>query len=125
MWFRDGPAGNLQLRWVPPDAPIHQPAQALSQAAALAGAADVAIVFAADSCGEGHDRQNLFLPGTQEELILAIAQANPRTIVVLHTSGPVTMPWRDAVPVVFQAWCGGSAAGDAIADVLVGLADPG
>jgi beta-glucosidase len=54
-----------------------------------------------------------------------VAAVNPRTIVVLNTGSPVEMPWIDDVGAVVQAWFGGQAMGDALADVLVGDADPG
>jgi beta-glucosidase len=57
--------------------------------------------------------------------VYAVARANPRTVVVLQTGGPVRMPWLDAVPAVMQAWFPGQEAGHAIADVLLGKAEPG
>ena len=59
--------------------------------------ADVAIVFANDAQGEGMDRTSLSLPGDQNQLISAVANANRRTIVVLNTGGPVLMPWLRSV----------------------------
>jgi beta-glucosidase len=65
------------------------------------------------------------MPGRQNELISAVAKANPRTIVVLQTGGPVEMPWIDEVAAVLQAWYPGQEVGNAIADVLTGAAEPG
>ena len=59
--------------------------------------ADVAVVFVNDVTGEGMDRPSLALPGDQDQLIEAVARANPRTVVVLHTASAVTMPWRNRV----------------------------
>src|SRR6185437_14289975 len=56
--------------------------------------------------------------------IAAVAAANPHTIVVLETGGPVLMPWLNQVPAVLEAWYPGAKGGDAIADVLFGDADP-
>ena len=75
--------------------------------------------------GEGQDRPGLSLPGRQDELIARVAAANPRTVVVLQTGGPVAMPWLDSVSAVLQAWYPGQECGNAIADVLFGVADPG
>ncbi|RME80975.1 MAG: beta-glucosidase, partial [Caldilineae bacterium] len=73
---------------------------------------------------EGFDRVNMDLPGQQNELIRRVAAANPRTVVVLNAGSPLTMPWLDDVAAVVQAWYGGQEAGNAIADVLFGDAEP-
>ena len=104
------------------------PPTTLAQAARVAAAADHAIVCigtAAEWETEGEDRWGLDLPGRQDELVYAVARANPRTVVVLQTGGPVLMPWLDAVPAVMQAWFPGQEAGHAIADVLLGKVEPG
>jgi beta-glucosidase len=64
------------------------------------------------------------LVGRQNELVSRVASANPRTVVVLQTGAPVAMPWLDAVAGVLQAWYPGQEAGNAIADVLFGAAEP-
>jgi beta-glucosidase len=86
--------------------------------------ADVAVVFANDAQGEGMDRTALSLPGDQDQLISAVANANHRTIVVLNTGGPVLMPWLHSVDGVLEAWYPGQTFGTAIAAVLFGDADP-
>jgi beta-glucosidase len=91
-------------------------------AARLAAAADVAIVFATSWSAESRDT-GLSLPDGQDTLIDAVARANPRTVVVLETGGPVTMPWLDRVAGVVEAWYPGSAGGEAIARVLFGVVD--
>ena len=93
-------------------------------AAALARQASVAVVFAYDREQEGQDRPDLTLPDSQDALIERVAQANPRTIVVLDTGGPVLMPWLDQVPAVVEAWYSGQTDGDAIAAVLFGDVNP-
>ena len=92
-------------------------------AAALAKGADVAVVFAHQWATEGVD-VSLTLPDDQDALIEAVAAANPRTIVVLETGGPVLMPWLDKVGAVLEAWYPGARGGDAIAGVLYGQIDP-
>ncbi|MCC9196557.1 glycoside hydrolase family 3 C-terminal domain-containing protein [Arthrobacter sp. zg-Y820] len=97
-------------------------------AAAAAAAADTAVVFlglpeTAES--EGFDRTTLELPGPQLELLDAVVTANPRTIVVLSNGGAVTTEWAAAVPAVLEAWLPGEAGGSAVADVLLGRAEPG
>ena len=93
-------------------------------AAALAAHADVAIVFATQWMTEGADVPNLSLPGNQDALIGAVAAANPRTIVVLETGGPVLMPWRDHVGAVLEAWYAGNGGAQALARILFGAVDP-
>jgi beta-glucosidase len=93
-------------------------------AAALAADADVAIVFATQWMSESVDAPDLSLPQGQDAMIAAVAAANPRTIVVLETGGPVLMPWLANVSAVLEAWYPGSSGGEAIADALFGDANP-
>ncbi len=100
----------------------------IAAAVAAARQADVAVVFAGlngEWDNEGLDRTGIALPHRQDELIARVAAANPRTVVVLQTGSPVALPWLDAVPAVLQAWYPGQECGNAIADVLLGDADPG
>lgn len=100
----------------------------IAEAVEAAHAADVAVVFAglnAEWDNEGLDRHSLELPHMQNALIARVAAVNPRTVVVLQTGAPVTLPWLDSVPAVLQAWYPGQECGNAIADVLLGAADPG
>jgi beta-glucosidase len=100
----------------------------IEEAVRLAARSDVAIVFAGltkEWESEGFDRSDMELPGRQNELIHCVATANPNTIVVLNAGSPLSMPWLSEVAAVVQAWYGGQEAGNAIADVLFGLADPG
>jgi beta-glucosidase len=94
-------------------------------AAALARQASVAVVFVYDTEREGVDRDGLELPAGQDQLVEQVAAANPHTVVVLDTGGPVLMPWLDQVPGVVEAWYPGQRDGDAIAAVLFGDVDPG
>jgi beta-glucosidase len=108
----------LQVGWQPPDPAL------LTRAVQAARHARTAIVFANDVTSEGMDRTSLELPGDQDRLIAAVAAANPRTIVVLHTAGPVLMPWLSKVAGVLEAWYPGQQSGTAIAATLFGQADP-
>jgi len=93
-------------------------------AARLAQESDVVVVFATQWTGEALDVPNLSLPNKQDELIAAVAAANPKTVVVLETGGPVTMPWLPKVPAVLEAWYPGTSGGEAIASVLFGEVNP-
>jgi beta-glucosidase len=84
----------------------------------------VAIVFAVQHSSEGLDLPNLSLPEQQDALIEAVAAANPHTIVVLETSGPVLMPWIDRVSAVLEAWYPGIRGSQAIANLLFGEVNP-
>ena len=95
-----------------------------ASAASLAKSADVAVVFADQYMSEGGDAPSLSLPGKQNELISAVAAANPHTIVVLITGNPVTMPWIDHVAGVMEAWYPGIGGGQAIANLLFGNVVP-
>jgi beta-glucosidase len=93
-------------------------------AAQLAAGADVVIVFAEQWIGEANDATSLALPNQQDALIASVAAANPNTVVVLETGGPVTMPWLDQVGAVLAAWYPGTSGGEAIARVLFGVVNP-
>jgi beta-glucosidase len=96
----------------------------IAQAVAAAHQAGIAIVFATQWMQESYDVHDLNLPGNQNALIEAVAAANPNTIVVLETGGPVLMPWLDKVPVVLEAWYAGNRGAEAIARVLFGAVNP-
>ncbi len=96
----------------------------LAQATSVARAAGIAIVFASAPESEGADRSNLELPDNQDQLISAVAAANPKTIVVLNTGGPVLMPWINHVRAVVEAWYPGQEDGNAIAAILFGEVNP-
>ena len=97
------------------------------EAANVARSADIAVVFAgtgADSEAESRDRSSLHLPAGLDDLIKAVAKANPHTIVVLTNGSPVAMPWIHDVSAVVEAWFPGEEGGHAIADILTGAGNP-
>ena len=100
----------------------------LAEAVAAARESEVAIVVVGSTGtteSEGYDRTTLVLPGRQDELIAAVAAANPRTVVVVNSGMPVLMPWADQVGAIIQAWFPGQEFGHALADVLWGEREPG
>jgi beta-glucosidase len=90
----------------------------------LAKRSDVVIAFGIRVEGEGFDSADLSLPWGQDAVIDAVAAANPNTIVVLETGNPVSMPWRDKVKAIVEAWYLGQAGGQVIAEVLTGKLNP-
>jgi beta-glucosidase len=95
-----------------------------SVAAAAAKSSDVAVVFAYQWESEAVDLQTLDLSPDQNKLIEAVAAANPKTIVVLETGSPATMPWIDKVAGVVEAWYSGIRGAEALANILTGAANP-
>ncbi|MCC3762314.1 glycoside hydrolase family 3 C-terminal domain-containing protein [Glycomyces sp. TRM65418] len=99
----------------------------IAEAVEAARAAEVAVVVVSTTDlteSEGFDRRDLRLPGRQDELVAAVAAANPNTIVVVNTGSPVEMPWADDVAAILLTWFPGQEGGHALADVLLG-AEPG
>jgi beta-glucosidase len=108
--------------------PTAGPDELLEEAVAAAAAADVAVVVVATTEeveSEGFDRTTLALPGRQDELVSRVAAANPRTVVVVNAGSPVLMPWADEVAAILLVWFPGQQGGAALADVLLGAAEPG
>jgi len=121
--------GDTTGRWKAESAEVAvDPVAERARAVALARQADVAIVFVGSTAAveqEGRDRKTLGLTGTQEELIEAVFAANPRTIVVEMSAGPLTVPWvAQNVPALLQAWWPGEEGGTAVARVLFGDVNP-
>jgi beta-glucosidase len=100
----------------------------IAAAAQAAAQADVALVVVGTNSAvesEGYDRTSLALPGRQDDLVRAVAAANPRTVVLVNAGSPVLLPWRDQVAAVLVGYFGGQEFGNAVADVLLGAAEPG
>ncbi|AQP48007.1 glycosyl hydrolase [Tessaracoccus aquimaris] len=104
------------------------PTALIQEAAANAAASEIAIVVVGTNSrveSEGYDRDDLDLPGHQDDLVRAVAAANPNTIVVVNSGSPVLMPWRDEVAAILVGYFGGQEFGNAIADMLTGAVEPG
>jgi beta-glucosidase len=117
-YYQDGGDSLVSLGWQPPGP------DPIAQAAATAKSSDVAVVFASDFETEGSDLTSIDLPAAENQLISAVAAANPNTIVVLNTGSAVTMPWLNQVKGVLEGWYPGQEDGSAIAAVLFGDVDP-
>ena len=118
--------GRVQFRWVSPD----QQAASIASAVSAAQAAKKAVIFAYDEGTEGSDRggsnqgTGITLPGYQDQLIAAVAAAQPNTVVVLNTGDPVLMPWASSVKSILEMWYPGQMGGPATADILLGNTNP-
>jgi beta-glucosidase len=100
----------------------------IEEAARLAAGSDVAVVVVGTTEqveSEGFDRTSLALPGRQDELVARVAAANSRTVVIVNAGSPVLMPWADDVAAILLTWFPGQEAGAALADVLLGVTEPG
>jgi len=123
IWFPTSPLKAIQAR--APEAKVtFDPGTDPAAAAAAAKGADVAIVFAYVWESEGMDLPNLSLTDNQDAVVAAVAAANPKTVVVLETGSPVTMPWVDAPVAILEAWYAGSDGANAVGNVLFGTVNP-
>jgi beta-glucosidase len=107
---------------------VPEPDPRIDEAAEAAAGADVAVVVVGtteETESEGFDRTSLSLPGRQDELVARVAAVNPRTVVVVNAGAPVLMPWAHDVAAILLAWFPGQEGGRALADVLLGAAEPG
>ncbi|KAH5072881.1 hypothetical protein HBH95_160770 [Parastagonospora nodorum] len=106
-----------------------------AQGAAAAKNADIAIVCINANSGEGYitvegnagDRNDLNAWHNGNELVKAVAAANKRTIVVVHSVGPILMEeWIENPSVVAVVWAGlpGQESGNGLVDILYGAASP-
>jgi beta-glucosidase len=122
-YFPDSPLKAIHAK-VPNARVSFDPGTDPAAAASLAKSSDVAIVFVNQPMSEGRDAATLSLPDKQDELVSAVAAANSRTIVVLETGGPVTMPWIGNVNAVLAAFYPGVRGAEAIANILFGEVNP-
>ena len=113
---------SSQLLWGTPAAL----APGISSAVSAATSASAAVVVVSDDTeSEAADRPSLNLPSAQDELIAAVAAANPHTVVVIDAGAPVAMPWLSQAAAVLDTWYPGQTSGTALASVLFGQTDPG
>jgi beta-glucosidase len=124
----EGHSNDMKARMLIIGCAAPQPSDTMAAAVAAAASADVAIVVVGNDDvleAEGHDRKTVALAGRQDELVERVVAANPRTVVVVNAGCPMELPWADKVPAIIYAWLPGQEFGHALADVLLGLAEPG
>ena len=117
-----GGLGGLEIGCRPPSPP-----DLMDRAVALARRADAVVCVVGtdnDWETEGNDRESMALPPPQDDLVRAVAAANPQTVVVVNAASPIGMPWADDVAAIVQAWFPGEEWGNALADVLSGDVSP-
>ena len=115
--------GGLRFGAAPP-----MPPDLIERAARAAGEADAAVLVLGSNSDwetEGHDRQDMALPGDQNALAAAVLKANPNAVVVMNAGAPVEMPWIDDAKALLWAWFPGQEFGNALYDVLTGACEPG
>lgn len=113
--------GDVILGWEPPDGVVPP---AVSEAVRLAADSDAAIVFVHPYESEQRDRATLSLPNGQDRLVRAVAAANPRTIVVVSSGGPILTPWLDDIAALIQVYHPGQEGGEVLAAALFGEINP-
>jgi beta-glucosidase len=119
------PSPLAELKKLLPQAKFEfDPGYTPAEAALMAKRSDVVIAFGIRVEGEGFDIADLSLPWGQDAVIEAVTTANPNTIVVLETGNPSSMPWREKVKAIVQAWYPGQAGGRAIAEIVTGKVNP-
>jgi beta-glucosidase len=123
VYFPSSPMKEIQKK-APHAKLTYNDGQDIAAAVAQAKSADVAIVFVNQYMSEGRDAPTLALPDGQDALVAAVAAANPHTLVVLETGGPVTLPWHNEVAGILAAWYPGIGGAQAMASVLFGDVNP-
>jgi beta-glucosidase len=123
IYFPSSPLKNIQAK-SPQAAVKYSSGDDVAAAVQLAKSSAVAVVFANQPLHEDMDAASLALPSGQNALIEAVAAANPNTIIVLETGGPVSMPWIDHVRGVVEMWYPGIGGAQALANILFGDVNP-
>jgi len=123
VWLPSSPLRALAAK-LPSSKVTYVSGNDLAVVASAAKAADIAIVFGYQHESEGMDLKSLDLSEEQNKLIETVAAANPKTIVVLETGSPATMPWIDKVAGVVEAWYPGIRGAEALANLLTGEVNP-
>jgi beta-glucosidase len=132
--LKAGRPHRLRVDYVTPPVPSHAlhlglrlPRPSIEAAVVAAKAADAALVFVGssrESETEGRDRRGMQLEGAQNELVQAVLAANPRTVIVLQSGAALALPWVGQAPAIVEGWLAGEEGPDALAQVLLGEANP-
>ena len=120
----DNPFALIELSYIPP---LGVTGNLLTRAVSAAKDSDAVVIVAGLSDAyesEGYDRPDMGLPGGQDELIRAVVEANPNTVVVVNVGSPVEMPWADDVDAILLSYYPGQEGGQALADIIFGDVNP-
>ncbi len=123
VWLPSSPLRALSAK-LPSSKINYVSGEDLAVAGSAAKSAEIAIVFVYQHESEGMDLKSLDLSEEQNKLIETVANANPKTIVVLETGSPATMPWINKVAGVIEAWYPGIRGAEALANILTGEVNP-
>ncbi|MGO9617427.1 MAG: glycoside hydrolase family 3 C-terminal domain-containing protein [Bryobacteraceae bacterium] len=123
VWFPSSPLEAIRAKAPKAKVEFNDGADPAA-AAALAKASEIAIVFVNRWTTEGRDLPTLTLPDKQDDLVSAVAAANPHTIVVLETGGAAAMPWIGQVGAALETWYPGIRGAQAAANILFGDVNP-
>ena len=124
IYFPSSPLRYIREQATPNATITYDPGTDPAAAAKSAASAQLAIIFVTQYTMEGQDSATLSLPDKQDDLVAAVAAANPNTIVVLENGGPVSMPWASSVKAILESWYPGIGGGQAIANILFGRVNP-
>jgi beta-glucosidase len=119
-----GRVARGEIRMRPPGPTVEDE---IAEAVELAGRSDLVVVVVGtnrDVESEGWDRNDLALPGRQNELVELVLRVAPNAVVVVNAGAPVVLPWLDAARTVLWTWFPGQECGAALADVVVGKREP-
>ncbi len=123
VWVPSSPLRAIQAQ--APHARIsYDDGSDLPRAARVAATSQLVILFITQYATEGTDLPDLHVPDSQDELVRRVTAANPNTVVVMETGGAVLIPWADSVRAILEVWYPGQRGGDAVADLLFGVANP-
>ena len=104
------------------------PKELIEEAVKIAMQSDVVVAAmgeAAEMSGECSSRSDISLPENQKDLLQALLATGKPVVLVLFTGRPLTLGWEDAnIPAILNVWFGGTEAGSAIAEVLLGKVNP-
>ncbi|KAG4271503.1 hypothetical protein FPRO04_10943 [Fusarium proliferatum] len=84
----------------------------------------VVVGLNADLEKEGKDRESMSLPPHVDDLVSSVLEVQPNAIVVTQAGNPIEMPWRHKAKAILHSWYGGNEAGNAVADIIFGRANP-
>ena len=120
--------GGWQFGQKPQSPYVEADAALLQEAVTTAKNADIVLFFGGTNREvetEGSDRTSIQLPSGQDEVIRAVAEANPNIVAVIVSGGPVDLNAVDKhSPAIVMSWFNGSEGGHALADVLLGKLSP-